>query len=109
MTAKTPEQRELVDAARAWIEAGGGTWAPETEMVALTLAVDACETSILNFHNVNATAFSLFLDWEPLFEAAGEDRAALAGTVQLMALGTSYLCPADYPQWLEEMRAADLG
>lgn len=109
MTARTPEQRKLVDAARAWIEAGGATWLAGTEALALTLAVDACETSILNFHDVNATLFSLFLDWEPLLGADGEDRAAFAGAVQLTVLGTSYLCPADYPQWLEQMRAAGLG
>jgi hypothetical protein len=69
--------------------------------------LDACETSILNGHNVDVGVFRSHVATSPLIAAvAGDDAAAQAGVVDIMVYGTGFLCPDDAPQWEAAMAEA---
>lgn len=105
LAAKTPAQQALVAEARARVEQTGGVWDAQTESYTLALALDACETSILNGHNINADRVRVHAATSPLLSAlldSGPDaqRTELkTGLMNLTVTGTSHLCPADSSQW----------
>ncbi|MCR2785654.1 MULTISPECIES: hypothetical protein [unclassified Microbacterium] len=100
LVAKTPEQTELVAQQRAYVESQGGTWNAEAETITLALALDACETSILNGHAVDLDVFRTHVTSSPLVSAvSGGDPGAIEGAVSIMVFGTGFICPDDAPQW----------
>lgn len=100
LVAKTDAQKELVTNQREYLESQGATWTSELESITLALALDACETSILNGHDVDVDTFRAHVATSPLIAAlAGEDTAAQAGVVSIMVYGTGFICPDDAPQW----------
>lgn len=106
LTAVTPQQQEFISQQRGYVESQGGTWTPEAEHTALALAADACETSILNGHEVDTDAFISHFQTEPLLPALvpdtlPDDQRAVAerNVASIMVFGTGFLCPADAPQW----------
>lgn len=107
LTAKTPAQRELVAQQRAHLEANGGQWSDQAETVTLALALDACETSILNGHSVDATTFRTHVVTSPLIDALAVDDASRDGAVSIMVFGTRFLCPDDAPQWEQAWTEVD--
>lgn len=110
LVARTPEQQQFIAEQRAYIESQGGSWTAEAETISLALALDACETSILNFHAVDADVFAAHVQTSPLITAvAGDDPAALKGAVEIMIFGAGFLCPADHQQWVDAMKAVPLG
>ncbi|ALJ20357.1 hypothetical protein [Microbacterium sp. No. 7] len=102
---RTEAQRALVDAQQAWVEGNGGTWDAQSERITLALALDACETSILNQHRVSAETFRVHVATSSLFmsllESLPEEQRAEgeANVASIMVFGTDYLCPDDAPQW----------
>ena len=107
LLAKTEPQTELVARQREYVESQGVTWTPELESITLALALDACETSILNGHAVDVDVFRSHVATSPLIAAvAGDDTAAQAGVVDIMVYGTGFLCPDDAPQWEAAMAEA---
>ncbi|MDF2918912.1 MAG: hypothetical protein K0S70_3129 [Microbacterium sp.] len=99
LTAKTPAQQELVAQQRAHLEANGGQWSEQAETVTLALALDACETSILNGHQVDQNVFQMHVTSSPLIQSLAVDDASREGAVSIMVFGTRFLCPDDAPQW----------
>jgi hypothetical protein len=99
LTAKTPEQQELVAQQRAHVEANGGQWSEQAETVTLALALDACETSILNGHQVDQDVYQMHVASSPLIQSLAIDDASREGAVSIMVFGTRFLCPDDAPQW----------
>lgn len=105
LVAVTEPQKEFVSQQRAYFESQGGTWTPETEWIALALAADACETSILNFHEVTASTAQAHIATSPLIAAmvqgleGAERTAGERNVVSIMVFGAGFLCPADGPQW----------
>ncbi|MCR2827770.1 hypothetical protein [Microbacterium sp. zg.Y909] len=100
LVAKTPEQMELISQQRAYVESQGGTWDANAESITLALALDACETSILNGHAVDVEVFRAHVNSSPLISAvSGGDPQAIEGALSIMVFGTGFLCPADAPQW----------
>ncbi|WP_156316531.1 hypothetical protein [Leucobacter japonicus] len=106
LTAVTPQQQEFISQQRSYVESQGGTWTPEAEHAALALAADACETSILNGHEVDTDTFISHFQTEPLLPALvpdtlPDDQRAVAerNVASIMVFGTGFLCPADAPQW----------
>jgi len=100
LVAKTPEQMELVAQQRAYFEEQGAEWSADAESVTLALALDACETSILNGHAVDVDVFRMHVTTSPLIDAiTGGDPAGVEGAVSIMVFGTGFICPADAPQW----------
>lgn len=105
LSAKTELQRALVETQRQWVESQGGTWTPEQESIILALALDACETSILNGHEIEVSTFRIHVDSSPLIAeliaASPADTAdqARSSLVSMMVFGTGYICPQDAPQW----------
>ena len=100
LVAKTPEQIELISQQRAYVESQGGTWNADAESITLALALDACETSILNAHAVDVDIFRTHVTSSPLIDAVtGGDPAAGEGAVSIMVFGTGFICPDDAPQW----------
>jgi hypothetical protein len=97
---QTPEQQRFLDEQRAYVEAQGGQWDEFYDGVALAAALDACETSILNGHDVSTATAQAHIDTSPLIaEIAQGDAAAEQGLASIMVFGTGFLCPADAPQW----------
>ncbi len=100
LVAKTPEQIELISQQRAYVESQGGTWNGDAESITLALALDACETSILNGHAVDVEVFRAHVNSSPLISAvSGGDPQAIEGALSIMVFGTGFICPADAPQW----------
>lgn len=99
LTAKTPAQQELVAQQRAHLEANGGQWSEQAETVTLALGLDACETSILNSHEIDVTSFRTHVVTSPLIDSLAVDDASREGAVSIMVFGTRFLCPDDAPQW----------
>jgi hypothetical protein len=108
LVARTDAQKALIAGQREYFESRGGTWSPELETVTLALAMDACETSILNAHRVDANVFTSHIATSPLFaQFAGTDPDAQAGLASIMIYGTGFICPDDAPQW--QAAASDAG
>ncbi|WP_244302887.1 DUF2510 domain-containing protein [Leucobacter coleopterorum] len=105
LSAKTPEQKALVAEARAHVEQNGREWGVEGESLVLVLALNACETSILNGHDINESTVQMHAATSPIIAAtlqgATEEQrvTATTGLMNLTVTGTSYLCPADTAQW----------
>lgn len=105
LTAQTPEQLAFIDDARSAIEANGGQWSPELETYSLALTIDACETSILNGHDIDDQSVLIHVSSSPLIDAlvvdapADQVNALTTNLVGITVLGVSYVCPADYDQW----------
>lgn len=105
LSAVTPAQLDFIAEQRAYIESHGAVWSAEYETVYLALTADACETSILNGHALDAATFTTHLQTSPLVatlvDGVAEDQvpAATANLASVMVFGTSFLCPADAPQW----------
>ncbi|QIM16879.1 DUF2510 domain-containing protein [Leucobacter insecticola] len=105
LAAKTPAQQAFVAEARAQVEQNGGVWDVQTESIALALALDACEGSILNGHTMTVETVRLHAATSPLIGVvAGSGTEAqrteiVAGLMKLVVTGTSHLCPADSAQW----------
>ncbi len=106
LTARTPAQQELVAQQRAYLEENGGQWSEQAETVTLALALDACETSILNGHEIDLASFRTHVATSPLIDGLAVDDASRAGAVSIMVFGTGFLCPADAPQWEQAMADA---
>ena len=99
LTAKTPAQQELVAQQRAHLEANGGQWSEQAETVTLALGLDACETSILNGHEIDVSSFRTHVVTSPLIQSLAVDDASREGAVSIMVFGTRFLCPDDASQW----------
>lgn len=99
LTAQTPAQQELVTQQRAHLEENGGQWSEQAETVTLALALDACETSILNGHSIDTASFRTHVVSSPLIQSLAVDDASREGAVSIMVFGTRFLCPDDAPQW----------
>ncbi|GAA1504085.1 hypothetical protein GCM10009761_02190 [Agromyces terreus] len=105
LTAQTPEQQAFIDEASASVEANGGEWSPELETYSLALTMDACETSILNGHDIDEQTVLAHVSSSPLVDAllvgvpAEQVDPLTTNLVSISVLGVSYICPADYDQW----------
>lgn len=103
VSAKTPQHRAFIEDLQAEFAAKGLRWTPEWEAALLALALDACETSILNSHAVSPETVKIHMWTAPLLTEFREDAT---DTNQLfdrfgeyIALGTSHICPADADDW----------
>ena len=105
LVAVTDAQKQFISEQRAYAESQGVEWSAWQESFYLALTADACETSILNGHEVDADRLAMHVESSPLFarvlsglskadRATGEQNVASA-----MVFGTRFLCPADAPQW----------
>ncbi len=106
LVAVTPAQQEFIAQQRAFIESQGGTWDAQTESISLALAADACETAILNYHEVDAPLLQAHVASSPVFAQLlpadfPEDQRAAAerNVASVMVFGAGFLCPEDGPQW----------
>ncbi len=105
LAATTPAQQDFIAQQRAYVESQGAPWSADSETVALALTADACETSILNGHDVNAADVTAHVQSSPLIAAlleglSDEQRAAgVENLTSIAVFGTGFLCPADQPQW----------
>lgn len=108
LSAKTEPQKAFVAQERANVEAHGQTWDAERENIYLALAADACETSILNSHQLRIDTFRVHVLGEPIIaklipaDTAPDQKVTFERNLMSFAVnGTKYLCPADYQQWLD--------
>ena len=106
LSATTPEQQQFVEEQRTHVESQGGDWTPEAESLTLALTADACETAILNQHDVDATTVEIHIASSPLFLNQIPDHLTDAekaqtevGMADIMIYGMQHMCPADFPQW----------
>ncbi|MDQ1177856.1 hypothetical protein [Microbacterium sp. SORGH_AS_0421] len=67
LVAVTPAQKEFIAEQRAYVEQQGSAWTSADESLALALAGDACETAILNRHQVDASTMNTHVATSPLF------------------------------------------
>ena len=107
LVAVTPAQKEFIAEQKAYVEDQGLTWTADDENLSLALTADACETAILNSHDVDADVLRTHVATSPLFaqlvpaDLQGEDRAyAEAPIASLMVFGTTFLCPDDGDAWI---------
>lgn len=105
LIAITPQQKDFIAQQRASLESQGAEWTPDYETVYLALTADACETSILNGHAVDTTTFTTHIQSSPLVATLVEGltdeqkQGGVRSLASIMVSGTSFLCPADNPQW----------
>lgn len=106
LAAVTGAQRDLVAQQRAHVESQGGTWSAEAESITLALALDACETAILNAHEVGPDTLRVHVASSPLISgllpagASAEDaRATERAIVSIAVFGAGFLCPDDHARW----------
>lgn len=102
----TPEQEEFISAQRDFIADQGGQWDEQHTEVYLSLALDGCETAILNGHDPDPAIISTHITTSPLFSnlLAGQTGDALeSGITNLLSstiFGMQHLCPDDGADWL---------
>ncbi len=105
LVAKTPAQIEFTTRQREYIEANGAQWSAEYEDLILALALNACETSILNGHQIDETTFVSHYSTSPQIQAVTQGRTEeevsliTQNLTEIMKDGTAYLCPDDFEQW----------
>lgn len=106
LTAVTPEQKQFVTEQRAHIESQGAAWTQEYETLILALTADACESAILNHHDVDSTTVQMHIASSPLFHAMlpegmndAEREQTEASMAEIMVYGMQHMCPADYAEW----------
>lgn len=105
LKAVTPKQKEFIARMDSEYTKLGATWSDQDESIALALTSDACETSILNSHNLDETSVRTHVSTSPLIgslvgQAAPEQKGqATNGLAKTLVIGTEYMCPADHPQW----------
>ncbi|MFD2675324.1 hypothetical protein [Gulosibacter bifidus] len=109
--AATPEQEAFIEDIRSKREAAGDTtWSPEIETVTIALASDACETSILNSHNVDTEIVRIHAATSPLIKqmvkgkTESERIRMTQGAMEIATTGVGYMCPADEPDWTAAMK-----
>lgn len=105
LTAVTPEQKKFIEEQRTHVESQGGVWTPEAETLTLALTADACETAILNSHEVDTSTVRTHIATSPLFltipeeVTADEREQAEASMAEIMVYGMQHMCADDYPEW----------
>lgn len=103
----TAPQREFIDSQREHIVNNGGEWNEMTEQITLALTFDACESAILNLHQIDTSTLGIHIATSPLFEMLTqehpeEQRKHIEASLLSTALyGMSYICPTDYDQWFD--------
>jgi hypothetical protein len=98
LAAVTPAQKAFIEQQRA--SAPDGRMTPQTETLLLASTLDACETAILNSHDVDADILRGHVATSPIFATlAADDLIVERGMATLMITGMGYLCPDDAPQW----------
>ena len=112
LVAHTDAQKEFIGREKAFVESQGQMWSAEAESTYLALAMDACETSILQGHRVTQDTLVVHVASSPLFQAmlpaeiTGEERrVGERNTSAKMITGVSYLCEADTAHWVEAFNA----
>lgn len=113
LVAVTKEQQEFIARERAFLESNGVAWGgAEQESIYLALAADACETAILNGHEIDKDLLITHVQSSPIFaglipaELTGaEHTAAERNVASIMVAGTGYLCKQDAAQWMEAFEA----
>lgn len=108
LVAVTPAQKDFIAQQKAYVEEQGATWTAQEDSLSLALAADACETAILNFHEVNADLLRTHVATSPLFaqlvpaDLQGDDRTfAESPIASVMVFGTTFLCPDDGDAWVD--------
>lgn len=112
LVAVTPEQKDFVAQQRAFVAEQGGQVDEQYDSVILALALDVCETSILNAHKVDESTFATHVATSPLVAAllpadgAEEERTSAERNLMSVAVfGTTFLCPDDAPRWQQAAQA----
>jgi hypothetical protein len=107
LTAVTPAQQEFIAQQKAYVEEQGVAWTAQDESLSLALAADACETAILNNHEIDADLLRTHVATSPLFaqlvpaDVQGDDRTyAEAPIASVMVFGATFLCPDDGDAWI---------
>lgn len=107
LTAVTPAQKEFIAQQKAYVEEQGATWTDQEESLSLALAADACETAILNHHDIDSDLLRSHVATSPLFaqllpaDLQGDDRTfAESPIASVMVFGTTFLCPDDGDAWI---------
>ncbi|WP_150956577.1 hypothetical protein [Microbacterium testaceum] len=111
LVAVTPAQKEFIAEQRAYVEQQGSTWTSADENLALALAGDACETAILNRHQVDATTLNTHVATSPLFAQLVPSDLQGAARMQaekpiasVMVFGATFMCPEDGDAWVAAYR-----
>ncbi|WP_433673611.1 hypothetical protein [Microbacterium gorillae] len=102
LTPKTPDQQQFIDDQTAWVEQQGGTVTSQAVSIWLALAIDGCETAILNAHDVDSSIFAMHVSTSPLISALvaqSDNPDAEPNLAQTMVFGMGYICPSDGAQW----------
>ena len=109
LKAVTPEQKEFISAQTEYMESQGYEVDDELENLYLVVALEACETSILNNHKVNANVVYQHLITDPTLDAvvessadslSPEEKDFLYEQVNSVATyGMTFICPADAAAW----------
>lgn len=113
LKAHTPEQKAFIEDLKQLQESLGNEWDDGLEWTALALSMDACETSILNSHRVDANTVRIHASTSPIVADLAEGRTeeerirVTDGAMSIATRGVGYLCPADYDDWKSAMDEID--
>lgn len=103
----TQAQKDYIAELTKQYSALGLTIGEQDVSIALALSADACETSILNGHEVSEFIVRTHAATSPLIAAITKDTdptkkaVAVNGLMKTAVLGVNYMCPADHAQWSE--------
>lgn len=105
LTAVTDGQKEFIEWRRADVENQGGEFTERDEHITLALASDACETAILNGHNVDSAILKSHIETSPLIAVIiGDSDSERAKDIEwtlgyISVYGMKFMCESDYEPW----------
>lgn len=113
LTPITEPQKQFIEELRRQYANLGLTLGDQDVSVSLALSADACETSILNSHQVTELTARTHASTSPLIAAllknidADKRQVATNGLMKNAVLGVNYMCPADHAQWTTAFNAVN--
>ena len=108
LKAKTPKQKEFINTQGSFIKEEGYEMTDDLEHIYLVVALEGCETSILNNHKVNPSVVRNHLLTDPTLREISENPTPLSDEDkdlmyqkmnEVAAFGMTYLCPDDALAW----------
>lgn len=105
LTPQTKQHRAYIKVAKADFKKYRYRWTPVMQSAMLALTMDACETSILNGHNLKTSTARVHVQTEPLIPiltkgmSTKQKNRVTGNLMRTTVKGTGKICPAAYPGW----------
>lgn len=101
----TEEQKAFITEQKALIEEEGLSWDDEVQHIFLAAALEACETSILNGHEIDENVVRQHMLTDPMLGQLSQELTTYEKNMFYLrinaaaARGMAYICPEDAANW----------